>query len=244
MNTSETIGLRTCKSCGIEYRGGSQSQYCPECRRIKITREDTRPAETVKGSGWRHMFRDKSGGSVIRAGGNVIRALDDLCKYEEILEAAGVRGPEELRDLLAYLTPEGESLRKMIDCATRYERREREKAAGLPLDTKPEIRRKQPDDVKRKTRKRPGTAFCENCASFRRIKGTGRGICGQHPMMVRPEGRGGKMQEVPGKHREVAARRKACGTFVPKEETDKQSGQPDDLPQWVGPSAELMPQEG
>lgn len=93
---SGAFSIRTCEECGIEYVGGSRSRLCPDCRRRRIKEADKNGPSVKKGDGWRNMFRDESG-AVIRAGGNVMDCLKDLCSYEEICEAAGIPGPEALR---------------------------------------------------------------------------------------------------------------------------------------------------
>ena len=216
---------KICQDCGAEFVGGPKGRYCKECRGRHLKDAASKPEEQKK-IGWRHMFRDNTG-TVIRTGGNVISALDDLTVYEEACEAAGIQGPEELGQLLRYLVQEFGSLRKTLAEAQKRER-EKAKAAGVQ---EPEKGEKTPVD--KRGRRKEGFRFCENCSHFARIEGTGRGICDKHKKMLRPEGRGGPLYLVPGEQREVAARRRACGDFSRTEE-----------PQWIGPSAELMQKEG
>ena len=299
---SDEKRLKTCEHCGVEYMGGPLSRFCPDCKRMKIAHMDKREAATVKGDGWRHMYRDNTG-TVIRAGGNVMNALDDLCAYEEACEAAGIRGPEELGQLLRFLQPEAGNLRKMVEGAKKWEREQKEKATSsgpaghLPLKGKA---LDGENETGTRRRRKEGDRFCENCGYFSRIEGTGRGLCAKHEKLLRPEGRGGPLYLVPGQQREVQARRKACGDFLKtNRETDchgpegtrndnekgpmraRTAPEPrwgsagsaegvlgpmwasapteaqamplgglpsaptrETPPEWIGPSAELMPEEG
>lgn len=239
---TEMTDLRVCENCGIEFRGSSVTHYCPECRELRKAHKLELEPEQRK-DGWRHMYRNKTG-TVMRVGANVMMALDDLCAYEEALEAAGVRGPEELGMLLRFLKPDGGSLRKMVEGAKKWDREQKEKAAaphpspaathspkgeGFADGRAPSM----PEGCKPHRRRKPGDRFCELCGHFHRIGKTGRGKCDQHPKLVRPTGRGGPLVDVPGELREVSGRRKACGYFAKGE----------NAPQWVGPSAELMREE-
>ena len=101
---TEMTDLRVCENCGIEFRGSSVTRYCPECRELRKAHKLELEPEQRK-DGWRHMYRNSTG-TVMRVGANVMTALDDLCAYEEALEAAGVRGPEELGMLLRFESEE------------------------------------------------------------------------------------------------------------------------------------------
>ena len=90
------LRLKNCQDCGIEYMGGPTGRYCPECRHYHFAHSDKKNRLIPEEPGWRHMIRD-TGGPALRPGGNVVHALRTLCDYEDICEAAGIHGPEELR---------------------------------------------------------------------------------------------------------------------------------------------------
>lgn len=162
----------------------------------RVNTDLTSPDGNVR-TGWRHMLRDRSG-TVIAPGGNVIHALDALCDYEDICEAAGIHGPEELRRRLACV----QALQASEGPAKHKEGRHR----------------------------------CGDCGHWERDSGNRRGSAGHctiHQRAIRSgAGRKGSLITVQGEPRACAAARPACRDWTEKKTP----------PQWVGPSAELLPE--
>lgn len=217
--------LKTCQSCGREFFGWSTRKLCQSCADGK-KHDDSKDRElSDERDGWRHMLRDATG-TVIVPGGNVITALDDLCAYEETCEAAGIHGPEELRKALAGLA-------KGRGAASSGP------SGHLPLKGKASEGGSGDCEPQQHRVKRPrwySGYYCESCASYDpTVPSGGHGICKIHKRKVRPEGGKGHKYITLDEPRQVMARRVACGDW-----TDKDGSKP---PQWVGPSAELMPED-
>ena len=210
MSSDSTRYILTCENCGGEYIGTSRSHICPECRTLRVTAGLREKKKAPKDSPWRHMFRDETG-TVIRPGGNVMKALDELCAYEEICEAAGIEGPEGLRKMLEGDGPPA--------------------SAGMTEENRtPKARRKE--EPGQRVRIKEGR-FCEQCGHFQPTAASGgHGICKKHKRKIRPEGGKGSEYEELDEPRPVAARRQACRDWTLRNKR-----------QWIGPSAELMPEE-
>ncbi len=226
--------LITCRICGGEFLGWPSRKLCPDCAAGR--QQDDSPERELadEKDGWRHMFRDATG-TVIVPGGNVMSCLDDLCAYEEACEAAGIHGPEELRKAL--------DLQKRGTTSSGP-------AGHLPLKGEA-LERNADGEIVYSCR------FCGSCGHFVREsenRGGTAGHCDAHPRMRRSEGgRKGKLMPVPGEFRHVAGAREACRKWTQRIDTPAQpspsaphyqeeegSGR---APEWVGPSAELLPEE-
>lgn len=147
---------------------------------------------------WRKMYRNKTGTTLL-PDVSVIDALDRLCDYEDVCEAAGIHGPEELRKRLAcvHALQASEGPAKLIE----------------------------------------GRKRCGDCGHWERDSGNRRGRAGHctiHQRAIRAGGgRKGHLITIQGEPRACAAARPACRDWAEKETPQ----------QWIGPSAELQPQE-
>lgn len=237
--------LRSCAICGVEFMGFNGAKYCPDCAAGR--QQDNSPERELadEKDGWRHMLRDDTG-TVIVPGGNVICALDDLCAYEEACEAAGIHGPEELAEALKEL----KRLRSGgARCAPLQNAEGRE---ARPLRTErtdggwydPHALRPRWTQGK----------HCEGCGHYHPTIASGaRGICDAHPRRVRPAGGKGQHYILLDEPRQCQARRVACKDWTRRIETPAQPSpstphSPEGegsgwAPEWVGPSAELLPEE-
>ena len=200
-----------CVDCGAAFAGTPASKRCPECKAALEARkaEDAGRETDDEKTGWRNMFRDATG-TVIVPGGNVMRALDDLCAYEEACEALGVQGPQQLRNLLTHvatLMPEEVILR----CARegrRPEPRKREASSAVRVEY--------------------GCRCCGSCGHFVLDSSTGKGTAGHcaiHPKMIRSGGgKKGRLVEVPGEFRKCFGAREACRDWTKREGEKKNAG--------------------
>lgn len=241
--------IRVCMNCGGEFLGYAASKWCPDCRAAKGAAKEAAKQEqnsrelSDEKKGWRNMLRDATG-TVIVPGGNVMTALDDLCAYEEACEELGVEGPQQLKNLLSHvatLMPK----EVIVRCARE--------------GRKPEPRKKrEPAQV----RIEYGCRCCGSCGHFIQDRETGHGAAGRcaiHPRKIRSGGgKKGILVEVPGEFRKVAGAREACRKWIKRQDTGKnpttglEAGPPPlragevktgRAPEWVGPSAELLPEE-
>lgn len=236
--------IRVCMNCGGAFMGYAASKWCPDCRAAKGAAKQEQNSQELSDEkkGWRNMLRDATG-TVIVPGGNVMNALDDLCAYEEACEELGVEGPQQLKNLLSHvatLMPK-EVIRRCAKEGRRPEPRERS-ASSL-------------------VRAEYGCRCCGSCGHYIPKSGSERGTaghCDAHPRMVRSGGgKKGRLVEVPGEFRKVAGAREACRKWIKRQDagqnpsTGLEAGPPPldrggltgRTPEWVGPSAELLPKE-
>lgn len=157
----------------------------------RVNSDLTSPDGNVR-TGWRHMLRDR-GGTVIAPGGNVIHALDALCEYEDVCEAAGIHGPEELLQILE----------RACACGV----------AGAHRKTKTTENAKWNALYSGKT----NVCHCEDCAAFQPAgRGARRGTCAKFKRKIRPNGGKGQSYVELQEQRPVTARRVACKSWEPK----------------------------
>ncbi len=230
--------LITCRACGGEFLGWPSRNLCPDCAAGRQQDNSLERELFDEKDGWRNMLRDSTG-TVIVPGGNVMTCLDDLCAYEEACEAAGIRGPEELAEALKEL----KRLRSGgAHCAPLQDAEGR--CGHRPLRTE------RTDDSYDPHALRPRWTqgkHCEGCGHYHPTIASGaRGICDAHPRRVRPAGGKGQHYILLDEPRQCQARRVACKDYQKKEKGGPGDSDPtgETPPQWVGPSAELMPKEG
>lgn len=240
---SERI-VKICQDCGRDFFGWPSQRRCQSCAALAKFSDKDRELDDEK-TGWRHMCRDRTG-TVIVPGGNVMMALDDLCAYEEACETVGAKGPGELARLLAnvkWWIPAKEMRRWCTElCGGAQEGGRTARTTGLRQSKSSSFRDEDGKIIYT-------CRVCGSCGSFRpdsENKHGAAGTCVKHPKRVHSlGGRKGPMKTVPGEFRHVAGAREACRDWTTKEE----NAAPQELtprgkpPEWVGPSAELLPEE-
>ena len=176
----------------------------------------------------RLMERYEDGKCYLLPGVNIMDAFERLCALEDAMEIVGIEDADQLRNLLANVKAATSPATFRAWCKTCYV----------------EALRKAPE--------RPFVArrFCWDCDNYLpNTPGGKRGICTVHQKKIKQTGhRAGPLVAVPGENREVVASRPACAKEF-RERKKTSDGQWPPLrrenagPEWVGPSAELLPKE-